>query len=215
MDNEAEISAVNEEQSFASSFERFEHWLTNSFWFHYKWYFILAVFGLTLLILALVGAASHVEYDWKVVYAHYGQEQPDTCRELQSLLQKELPETGKNRRVDVEILDLAYGEGDPAEDGEYRLFGYMRDQDCQIFLMDEAFYTAFSALGYFKDGRVLAAYPGLYAATNDAPVKVLRADDPNYSDYSQEFLDEVNVEFAQEHEELMAAARSALDKLGK
>ena len=214
MDSENEFSAVNEEPSFASSFERFEHWLTNSFWFHYKWYFILGVFGVTVLILALVGLASKVEYDWKVVYAHYGEAQPETCRELQGLLQKELPETGKNRRVDVEIVELAYGEGDPAQDGEYRLFGYLQDQDCQFFVMDEGFYKAFSALGYFEDGKALAALPGLYAATHDAPVKVLRADDPNYSDYSQEFLDEVNVEFAQEHEELMAAARAAIDALG-
>jgi hypothetical protein len=101
-----------------------------------------------------------------------------------------------------------------AQNGEYRLYGYLRDQDCILFILDGDFYELFSALGYFEDGKPLAALPSIYAATNDAPVKVLRADDPNYSDYSQEFLDEVNVEFAQEHEELLTAARAAMDRLG-
>lgn len=224
MDNEKELSAVNEEAPL-SGFARFEDWLTNSFWFHYKWYFILAVFGVTVLILALVGLAGQVEYDWRVVYAHYGQEDPAACKELKGLLEGVLPETGKNRRVDVELVDLAYGGPAPgtgsgesadlmAENGEYRLYAFLEDQNCYLYILDADTFKRFSGLGYFSDGRPLGSLPRYYAATNDAQVKLLSASDPAYSDYSQDFLDDVNAEYAQEHEELLAIARETVGKLG-
>lgn len=213
MDNEKNMSPVNNVSDKPGTMERVENWLTNTFWFHYKWYFIIGVFVLSLLVMAAVGLASAVKYDWTVVYAHDGAADSARAEEIQTLMEGLLPETGKNRRVDVEVIELARDGGVMESYGENRLYSHLNDQNTMIFIMDAANYDTFSALGYFEDAAAISAMPGLYCATNDAPVQPLDASDEQYADYSQEFLDDVYLEYVAEHESLLAAAREALGKI--
>ena len=54
MDKEKDLSPVNAVNDSRSTMEKVEDWLTNTFWFHYKWYYIVGVFVLSLLIMAAV-----------------------------------------------------------------------------------------------------------------------------------------------------------------
>ena len=214
MDEEKSLSAVNDAKPGRSS-AGFESWLTNTFWFHYKWYFIAAVFGISILIMILVGLATRSSYDWTVVYAHYGAEDGESCDRLAALLEDALPETGKNRSIDVKVIDLACGEDAMSAYGERLLYSYLHDQNSMVFILDDGFRKCFSSLGYFPDAAELSAMPGFYSATNDSPVLPLSAEDEQYSDYSQDFLDDVYDEYVAEHAGLLAKARSVLKELSK
>jgi len=209
MDNEKDMSAVNREVP-ASAAERFEEWLTNRFWFYYRWYFLAAVFAVTILVFSLIGMTRNVASDWTVVYAHCGETDSAQVEELKELLESVLPETGENRRVDVDVMTLPLPEGGQNKYGALHLYGALNDQDKIIFVLDEAHYQQYTSLGYFEDGAPIASMPGLYCATNDAPVKTLSALDEKYAEYSQEFLDEVYLEFVAEHERFLSQAKEAL-----
>lgn len=188
--------------------EQLEDWLANVFWFHYKWYFMAAVFAAALIIMFLVGAVSEVKYDWKVVYLSSA---ADSARdkELVRLLEDALPETGRNHRVDVELLHASdTGAGEP-------VYGYLENEECVIFLLDEAAKEKYTKLGFFEGAVPVAGREGLYAAMHDAPVKPLSAEDPQYSSYSQKFLDAVNRENLEEHDKLIGLAQTAISELSK
>lgn len=213
MDNENDLSAVNELEPAGSSFERFENWLTNTFWFHYKWYFIAAVFGVTLLILILIGLVADTSYDWTVIYSHSGGSDSARCDEIKSSLEALLPETGDNRRVDVRVVELSEGGEALSEYGEKRIYSYLNDPNCVLYILDGETLSEFNALGYFENATPLFAMPGLYGATNDSPVQPLSTADERYADYSQSFLDEVYLELVEEHEGFIAAAKEAISAL--
>ena len=213
MDNEKDMSPVNNSNDELGRMEKIENWLTNTFWFHYKWYFIIGVFLLSLLIMAAVGLVTSVSYDWTVVYAHNGAADSARAEEIRELMESLLPETGKNRRVDVEVVELSRDGGVMENYGENLLYSHLNDQNTMIYILDEKNYHIFSELGYFADAVAISAMPGLYCTTNDSPVKPLDAESPEYADYSQEFLDDVYLEYVAEHEELLAKAREALSHI--
>ena len=215
MDNEKDMSPVNAVNDNMSKMERLEDWLTNNFWFHYKWYFIVGVFALTLLIMVAVGVASKVEYDWTVVYAHSGAADSAAVKDIENIMEDLLPETGDNRRVAVKVIEMAdNSEGVMEAYGEQRLYSHLNDQDIMLFIMDKGQLDTFAPLGYFEDAVAMKDMPGLYCATNDSPVERLSCEDPRYCDFPQDFLDEVYMEYVVEHEEFMAAAKAALTQLG-
>ena len=215
MDKEKDLSPVNAVNDSRSTMEKVEDWLTNTFWFHYKWYYIVGVFVLSLLIMAAVGLASAVTYDWTVVYAHDGTADGAVVEKIQEMMEDMLPETGKNRRVDVKVVELTDSEDGVMETyGEQRLYSHLNDQNVMIFVMDKENLDTFAALGYFEDAVAMKELPGLYCATNDAPVERLSCEDPRYSDYSQEFLDEVYLEYVDEHNQFMASAKDVINKVG-
>ncbi len=189
--------------------EQLEDWLSNVFWFHYKWYFIAAVFAAALVLMFFFGAATEVKYDWTVVYVNSGSADAERSENLVKLLEEVLPETGKNHRVDVELVETAGDEaGEP-------VYGYLENQDCVIFLLDGEAKEKYSSLGFFEDALPVSGAEGLYAAVHDAPVKPLSAEDPQYSNYSQKFLDAVNRENLEEHEKLLGLAETAISELSK
>lgn len=215
MDNEKDLSPINAVNDGRSKMEQLEYWLTNNFWFHYKWYFIVGVFALTLLIMTAVGLASKVEHDWTVVYAHSSAADNETAKKLENIMEELLPETGDNRRVAVKVIEMAdNSEGVMTAYGEQRLYSHLNDQNIMLFVMDKGQLDTFSALGYFEDAVEMKALPGLYCATNDSPVERLSCEDPRYCDFPQDFLDEIYMEYVVEHEEFMAAAKEALAQLG-
>ena len=215
MDNEKDMSAVNVVNDGRSRMEQIEYWLTNNFWFHYKWYFIVGVFAITLLIMVVVGVASKIEYDWTVIYAHSGAADEASVKDIEGIMKDILPETGDNRRVSVKVIEMAdTSDGVMAAYGEQRLYSHLNDQNIMLFILDKGQLDTFTTLGYFEDAVEMKAMPGLYCATNDSPVEYLSCEDPRYCDFPQDFLDEVYLEYVAEHEEFMAAAKAALTQLG-
>ncbi len=215
MDYEKEMSPVNAVNDGRSKMEKLEDWLTNNFWFHYKWYFIVGVFALSLLIMAAVGVASKVNYDWTVVYVHDDIANEENVKAIEKMMEDLLPETGENRRVDVKVVEMAdTSEGRMAAYGEQRLYSHLNDQNVMLFVMDKVHYDTFAALGYFEDAVEMKELPGLYCATNDSPVERLSCEDPRYCDYPQDFLDEVYLEYVEEHEGFMAAAKAVIAAVG-
>ncbi len=214
MDNEKDFSPVNEHVAEMSTMEKVEDWMTNTFWFHYKWYFIIGVFVLALLIMAAVGLASSVTYDWTVVYAHNGPVDAEGAAQIQEIMRDVLPETGKNRRVDVKVIELNREGGMMEEYGEHRMYSHLDDSNTLLYVLDEENYQRFATLGYFEASVSMSAMDGLYCAVNDAPVQKLDPTDPQYADFSQEFLDDVYLEYVEEHEGFLASAREVLAKVG-
>lgn len=214
MNNTNSASPINEKSNISFS-QKLENWLTNTFWFHYKWYFIIGVFIFSLLIMAAAGIISSVNYDWTVVYAHCGGENSEKVKEIQELLETHLPETGNNRRIDVKVIELSEDDSILEHYGEERMYGHLNNQDIMLFVLDFSVYSAFAKLGYFEDAVLSPSLGGLYCASNDAPVAHLSSEDEQYEDYSQEFLDEVYLEYVEEHEAYLTAVRQVIAQLAE
>ena len=190
--------------------EQLEHWLNNVFWYHYKWYFLAAVFALTLLVMSIVSFASRVDYDWTVVYAHRGPSDPAGAAAIEALMEKTAPDTTDNGKVQVQVLELCDDvEGPGRED----LYGPLLDSDTLLYVLDDGVLKQYQSLGYFQE-TAPCGEPGLMAAVNDVPVTPYVMEDFAGYEYTQEQIDDANVYRQEQHELLAEEARAILWKLG-
>ena len=50
----------------------FKNWFDNVFWYHYKWWFLGAVFLIALIVFIAVESAGNEDYDMTVIFAQDG-----------------------------------------------------------------------------------------------------------------------------------------------
>ncbi len=194
-----------------SRFQKFENWLTNMFWFHYKWYFLLGVFVFTLLILAAISALTTANYDRSVVFAHTGQKDAELVRKVGDYITQELSDYSDGEIRKVAVYEIPGAEIEAAQNGQKNFYTALTDSDYILMLVDQEIFELYSGLGYFEqlpdspqgEKSVLIESLGLYAVVNNGPIDKISLDELSDDSITQEDVDEVNAELQSEHDALV------------
>lgn len=196
----------------SSKLHRFENWLTNVFWFHYKWYFLAALFALSLALSFLIAALTRVHTDWTVVYVHEGAAQAETSASLEELLRTRLPDMTGRKKVDIVLDEIAMAEGQDALRDEHGLYYAANDPDIYLILADEEALALYrDRLGLLDGQEVYDETLGLYLLLSDTPPTLHSNAEEDYASFSEEELREVNDDIVAEHELRVDKIRTLLD----
>ncbi|MBO6010348.1 MAG: hypothetical protein J6P71_00945 [Oscillospiraceae bacterium] len=192
-------------REFSSKAEKFEFWMTNYFWYHFKWYVIIPLFIVTVLLAWLISSLVRVDYDWKVVYAHYGAADAAQTENVTKWAQEAVRATEGNKKSHVLVTELAMEPG-----AERLVMGALDDYEYALFFVDGEVAEYYGELGYFleTDGERFALVEplGLYAAVNDAEYKVHSASENTFAGYTEAEMVDLNKLLAKQHDEQVAAA---------
>lgn len=195
--------------------EKFEYWLENIFWYHYKWYYIIGLFVLTLLISWVVTMVSQVNYDWTVVYAHRGTADPENLSKITECYSEYAEDTDSNGRVRVKAVEILM-----TDTPEEPLYGPLSDSDYLVFFMDDYTAEKYTQLGYFEElssgmNTVYISSLDLYAAVNYAPYKMHYNYENEYSVYSDSEMAALNELMSEKHDKAAVSAITVLEALSK
>lgn len=199
---------MHEEESRKGRFAEFEYWLTNMFWYHYKWYFIVGVFVVSLLIMSVASFIKNVDYDWTVVYTHEGEISSEAAKDITRAFETVCTDVNENGKVQVKLIDTKLRD----EKGSYSLYGQINKEDNIIFILDEAAMELYKSLGYFTELKYIESL-GLWAGIRDNPIRLYTLEDFAGYNYTQADIDESNEYRQGEHDKLVAQAREALKML--
>lgn len=199
---------MHEDEGGKRGFAGFEDWLTNMFWFHYKWYFIVGVFLLTILVLSVVSFVKNVDYDWTVVYAHEGEVSSEAAKTLTKAFEAVCTDENENGKVQVKLSEVELKD----KTGSYSLYGELGSSEKILFVMDQATMELYGSLGYFTDLKYIGSL-NLWAGMRDNPVKLYTLEDFQGLNYTQDDIDETNKYRQDEHDRLVARAEEAINKL--
>jgi len=181
--------------------------LENVFWYHYKWYYFAAVFVGVLLIVSIISFATRVEWDWTVPYVHAGTADRSSTETVGKILTAGCTDTSGNGRVQVNVEEYP-DTGDP---GRKDLLGLLKESEYILFVMDRETLELYQDLGFFEGAVSIG--DGLWAASNDAPVKPFTLEEFSEYGYTQEQIDEYNAYAIQEHAQLVEEAAGILKEL--
>lgn len=190
----------------AAEKESFEHWLTNTFWFHYKWYWLFAVFALTFLVLTVVRMARNVDYDVELCYISEKAADEAEIGKIMADIRESGDRNGDRIKVGIENIPLK------STRGERLFFENLKNPDEYFYLLDEASLKLCNALGYFGNAEWI---PGLslYAAVRDVPIRPYTKEDFPDVDYEQEQIDRSNEYRQEQHKAQLANAQAIIDGL--
>ena len=134
----------------------FKNWFENVFWYHYKWWFLAAVFVIALVVFIAVEAAGNEKYDMTVIFAQNG----GITEEQANIVLDAISDSVGDLNGDGEIK-LNYASVDlTAEDGSMngqnvtmqdRLLLYMTDEECALFFLEQDISSVYISMGYFED----------------------------------------------------------------
>ncbi|NLL39291.1 MAG: hypothetical protein GX254_06875 [Clostridiales bacterium] len=207
-------------ENIKSRWQKLETWLTNRFWYYHKWYYLLAVFVLTVIVIWVYRAATKVDYDWNIVYAHMGDSEPETVERIKALLSQHATDITGNGKVDISVYEICHTQEDE-ETGENEFFAALYGHDYYIMLVDSDIYELYRRLGYFEslygdgeeDRGVYIESLSLYAVVNDAPPLQYTPAQAEERDISEEYLKALNEGLKEEHETLTTQAIEIVKKL--
>ncbi len=189
-------------------FNEFESWMSNVFWYHYKWYFVVGVFAASLLVMSAVSFVRAADYDWTVVYAHCGESDPSKTAGIRSAFEAAGTDESNNGRVQVEVRVAALDW----EKGYCGLYGELAEPDSILYVMDDSVLKLYRSLGYFENAAYIGSL-GLWAAVNDTPVKPYRLEDFSGYNYTQEDVDEANRDRQERHDEMVSQAKAIIARI--
>ena len=192
-------------REFSSKAEKFEFWMTNYFWYHFKWYVIIPLFIVTVLLAWLISSLVRVNYDWEVVYAHLGEPDSVQVESVTEWAQDAVRSVTGDKRARVRVTELSMTPG-----GERLIMGALDDYEYSLFFVDRETAEYYGSLGYFleTDGERFALVEplGLYAAVNDAEYRMHSASENNFAGYTEAEMRDLNKLLEKRHEEQVAAA---------
>ncbi|MBR5115311.1 MAG: hypothetical protein IK101_08470 [Oscillospiraceae bacterium] len=193
-------------REFSSKAEKFEFWMTNYFWYHFKWYVIIPLFIVTALLAWLISSLVRVDYDWEVVYAHLGEPDSAQVENVTEWAQDAVRSVTGNKKSRVRVTELSMSPG-----GERLIMGALDDYEYSLFFIDKETAEYYGSLGYFLeiDGERFALVEplGLYAAVNDAEYKEHSPDENKFAGYTEAEMRDLNALLAEKHEEQVARAK--------
>lgn len=186
--------------------ESFEHWLTNSFWFHYKWYYLFAVFALTFVVLTAVRLLGRVDYDVQLCYISETAADEAQVRKVIAAFTECGNKNGD--KISVGVKNKLLGNAH----GERQFFEVLDDSDEYLYLLDDSSMELCGNLGYFEDAVWLPSL-SLYAAVRDVPIVPYTKDDFPDVDYTQEQIDDSNTFREAQHQAQLRTARAMIDSM--
>ncbi len=192
-------------REFSSKAEKFEFWMTNYFWYHFRWYVIIPLFIVTVLLAWLISSLVRVNYDWEVIYAHFGEPDSAQAESVADWAQKTVREVTGSRKSRVRVTELSMTPG-----AERLIMGALDDYEYSLFFVDKQTAEYYGSLGYFLeiDGERFALVEplGLYAAVNDAEYRPHSPSENKFAGYTEAEMRDLNEILAREHDEQVAHA---------
>lgn len=200
---------MHEEAQPERKIDRFAHWLDNTFWFHYKWYYFFGVFVAVLLIASVISFVTKVTPDWTVTYVHTGSADPDPSA-LKALFSRSVTDESGNGKIQLDFQEYS-GSG---ELGRMDILGLARDSAHILYVLDTPVKQLAEQLGWLLPGDSVSIGSGFWAAVLDAkPVAYTLAEYEQYG-YDQESIDEANEYQLEKHADQVALAREILSRMG-
>ncbi len=192
-------------REFSSKAEKFEFWMTNYFWYHFKWYVIIPLFIVTVLLAWLISSLVRVDYGWEVVYAHTGAPDKEMTERVTDYAQELVRTVTEDKKTHVRVTELSM-DGGP----EKLIMGALDNYKYVIYFVDGETSEYYGKLGYFEeiDGSRFAEVPGLgvYAAVNDAEYRDHSMDENEYAGFTEAEMRDLNILLSQEHDEQVTVA---------
>ena len=195
-----------EDDEKQSRFAALESWLTNMFWYHYKWYYIVGIFIASLLILSAISFIKNVDYDWTITYAHIGIPSSDESERIRSAYKLSGTDVTGNGKVQIGLSEDTINQ----KTGYYSLYGELNKADNMIFTMDDATLKLYQGLGYFKDAVYIDGL-GLWAGINNTPIELYTLGDFAGYNYTQANIDDANQKRQEEHDKLIIDAKTIVN----
>ena len=205
-------------ENLKAKLRRFENWLANRFWYYYKWYYLLAVFALTVISIWVYRTATRVDYDWHIVYAHMGESNREAAERIDAFIAQNAADITGDGKVKIDLFEICH-TGEDEEAGENEFYAALYGHEYYIMFVDADIYDLYARLGYFKpldeEGNrgIYIESLSLYAVANDAPPLQYTAAQAEERNISEEDLADLNEELKKEHEALTAQAVEIVKKL--
>lgn len=151
----------------------FRNWFENVFWYHYKWWFLGAVFLVALIVFIGIESAGNEDYDMTVVFAQSDSISRQQAETVLDAISESVGDLDGNGEVNLNYVSVGLGmsysqmtsQGVSMQD---MLMLYMVDSECSLFFIDDEISMAYCAMGYFEDK--LSDY-GIETAPDD-PLRV-------------------------------------------
>ena len=190
-------------REFSSKAEKFEFWMTNYFWYHFKWYVIIPLFIVTVLLAWLISSLVRVNYNWEVVYAHYGEPDAQMTDEVTEYAQELVRSVTGDKKAHVRVTELSMENG-----AEKLIMGALDNYEYTLYFVDAETSEYYGSLGYFEeiDGRRFAEASrlGLFAAVNNAAYREHSIDENEFAGYTEPEMHDLNILLSNEHDEQVA-----------
>lgn len=119
-------------------FKQFAHWFRNSFWYHYKWHTLGALFGVILITMMIVELANREHPDFTYVMALESVALSEQLNELDSLAEGVLKDT--NGDGEVLVRGTMLGFDDRTQMGmaaRIKFTAELSDSNMLLFILDE------------------------------------------------------------------------------
>lgn len=187
-------------RKFSSKFEKFEFWMTNYFWYHFKWYVIIPLFIVVVLLSWLISSLVKVNYNWEVIYAHTGEPNPVVAESVREYVQDLVISVTGDKKAKVRVTEIT-----SAVNTEHPIMGALENYEYTLYIVDMDTADYYGRLGYFEeiDGQRFAKVSSLelLVAVNDAEYREHSIDENSYAGYTEAEMADLNVVLAEKHNE--------------
>lgn len=139
--------------------KRFIDWFSNVFWYHYKWWFLLGVFIVAVIVVITVESMGAINYDFTVVIGQDGDVTQDQMSGILKVIGENVGDLDGNGEVNISFISVNLGDPEPdtssaasaVENNHSRMMLYMSDSGYVLFLLDEATSDIYCTMDYFED----------------------------------------------------------------
>ena len=155
----------------------FRDWFDNVFWYHYKWYFLAAVFVLAVVIFIITDSPGKENYDMTVVFVQSGDVAESQAAAVLDGIADAVGDVNGDGEVKLNYAYVNMGESsaDKGASGYSptdQLLVYLTGDEYALFIMDAEISNECCQANYFED--VLADY-GIDTPEDD-PYRVYLSD---------------------------------------
>ena len=153
----------------------FKHWFENVFWYHYKWWFLLGVFIIALIVFISLESSRNEHYDLTAVFVQDNDITQEQAMTVLDAISESVGDLDGNGKILLNYASINPGEATSGSVGasmQDRLLLYMTDEDYCLFFLTADQAESYCALGYFEDR--LSDY-GIETAQDD-PFRVYVSD---------------------------------------
>lgn len=157
----------------------FKNWFDNVFWYHYKWWFLGAVFLIALIVFIAVESAGNEDYDMTVIFAQDGDVSEQQAQIVLDAISDSVGDLNGDGKTLLNYQSVNFsGEVSQGFTMQDRLILYMTDEECALFIIENEASANYCAMGYFEDR--LSDY-GI-STPEDDPYRISLADSSAISD---------------------------------
>ncbi len=138
---------------------KFRDWFENVFWYHYKWWFLIGVFVVAVIVFITVESATMTDYDMTIVFGQSGNVTEEDVADILDTVGDAVGDLNGDGEVHIGFISVPLGDTDTdtssaASSGATmrdRMLLYMSDESYVLYFLEDAYSASYIALGYFED----------------------------------------------------------------